>query len=183
MTRIRPAAPVDADAIARVYVESWRSTYAGLLPASVLLRRDAVARQSRWWRDAIGRGPADQAVRVAEHPAAGVVGVAGGGAARCGALGYRGEVYTLYLLDDHQGKGLGKRLFVDLCESLSRRHGRSVMVWVLDGNPARFFYRSLGGRFVARRAGRMGGARIEELAYGWDDVRELTALGRSSEAR
>ena len=52
-------------------------------------------------------------------------------------------------------------------------------MWVLKGNPARYFYETLGGKLVARRPTRLGGADIEELAFAWEDVSELIALGRS----
>ena len=183
MPRIRAATAHDAAAIAQVYVDSWRSTYAGVLPDSILLRKNALERQSRWWRHAMGRNTRNHIIRVAEHPSDGVIGFASGGPSRDDELGYRGEIYTLYLLDDYHGAGIGKRLFVDTCERLLQHHGPSIVVWVLNGNPARFFYQSLGGKFVARRPDRMGGTEIEELAYGWDDIGEHIALGRSSETR
>ena len=37
MPSVRPARPADAEAIARVYVETWRAAYVGLLPDRVLL--------------------------------------------------------------------------------------------------------------------------------------------------
>jgi len=55
-----------------------------------------------------------------------------------------------------------------------------LIVWVLSGNPSRFFYQALGGKAVARRPSTMAGAKIEELAYGWEDVRALVELGRSA---
>ena len=44
-------------------------------------------------------------VLVAEAGEAGIVGFGSCGKARAGALGFEGEVYTLYVLPDHQGRG------------------------------------------------------------------------------
>ena len=46
---LRPALPRDADDIARVHVETWQSTYAGLVPTGYLARM-SVARSSPQWR-------------------------------------------------------------------------------------------------------------------------------------
>jgi hypothetical protein len=35
---IRPATPADSSAIARVHIDCWRTTYAGLVPAEYLAR-------------------------------------------------------------------------------------------------------------------------------------------------
>ena len=79
---IRRAKPEDAAAIARVHVESWRSTYAGLLPERLLLKLSNAQHESRWWRHVLGRFRRSHFVYVAEDPRDGVVGFISGGAAR-----------------------------------------------------------------------------------------------------
>lgn len=182
MVTIRRASIEDAAAIARVYVDCWRSTYAGLLPDDLLLRPNAVEREERWWRRSLSRRRGGLLVFVAEDSAHGVIGFASGGPSRDRGLDYGGEVYTLYVDDDFQGLGIGRRLFVVVSERLAAGARDSVVVWVLNGNPARFFYEALGGKCVARRGGVMGGEPIEELAFGWEDVSELIALGKSGES-
>ena len=181
MSTIRTATPSDAEAIARVYVDSWRSTYAGLLPDEVLLRLDATQREARWWRHALVRHRRSQLVLVADDATDGIVGFVSGGSSRDRRLSYDGEIYTLYLRDEYQGAGIGKRLFMEMTQRLAGRCGQSLVVWVLKDNPSRFFYEALGGRCVAHRPGSMGGAPIAEIAYGWEDVRETITLGKSGE--
>src|SRR5713101_5081569 len=48
---IRKARPTDAEAVARIYVESWRDTYPLVLPAR-LLSSMTVEGQSARWRNA-----------------------------------------------------------------------------------------------------------------------------------
>lgn len=176
---VRPARREDAAAIARIYVESWRSTYAGLLPDKLLLRMNVADHEARWWRHALSRFRRNHFVYVAEWGDDGVVGFGSGGPSREQGLPYRGEIYTLYLGDEFHGRGIGKKLFQALAERCLRDYDRTLIVWVLAGNPTRFFYEALGGKPVARRPSTMGGAKIEEVAYGWEDVRALVALGRS----
>lgn len=172
----RRARPGDAEGIARVYVESWQSTYAGLLPDDVLLSMDAERRESRWWRRSLTRAPHRHFIQVAEHRDAGIIGFASGGPARDRRIDHAGEIYTLYLLDDWHGIGIGKRLFIETAARLEPVHGASLAVWVLAGNPNRFFYEALGGKMIARRPGRLGDETIEEVAYGWESIQSLLAL-------
>ena len=69
--RIRVARLGDAAAVAKVYVETWRSAYAGLVPNKVLTGMSE-ARQRRQWKAQIASG---DTVMVADHPDRGVVGV------------------------------------------------------------------------------------------------------------
>lgn len=49
----------------------------------------------------------------------------------------------------------------------------SMRVWVLAGNPAEKFYRSLGGVNVAQKPIEIGGAEYQEIAYGWQDLAKV----------
>ncbi len=181
MYTVRKADPRDARSIAGIYVDSWRSTYAGLLPDELLVGLDADRRENRWWRHALGRRSDRHTVFVIEQMPDDIVGFVSGGPPRDRRFDYGGEVYALYVLDEHHDLGLGKRLFTTMAAHLVRTHRRSLIVWVLDGNPSRFFYEALGGKRVAHRHGTMGGAPIEEIAYAWEDARALVALGRSDQ--
>ncbi len=182
MVKIRPARVGDAEALSRIYVEGWRSAYPGLLPANLLVGMCAGERRGRAWARVIAGPGSSERVIVAETAACEaddrpgpVVGFASGGVARQGGLGHDGEVYTLYVDDDFQGNGIGRRLFATLAVGLAGRYGPSVIVWVLEGNPARYFYESLDGRLVGRRPGSLGGADIVELAYAWPEATVLAA--------
>ncbi len=177
---IRSARVEDAAAIAHVHVESWRSTYAGMLPEKMLLKLSTAQHEQRWWRHVLGRFRRNHFVYVAENEADGVIGFGSAGTSRDRELSHTGEVYALYVLDQYHGGGIGKALFLALSERVLAERGPSLVVWVLSSNPSRYFYESLGGRRVATRMDRMGGVEIEETAYGWDDVGQLAALGDSS---
>ena len=179
MVRLRAARVCDAQDVARIYVEGWRNAYPGLLPDSLLVGMRADERRGRAWARLIARSGSSERVIVAETIGGGsakVVGFASGGAAREDGLGHDGEVNTLYVDDDFRGNGIGRRLFATMAVGLAERHGPSVMVWVLEGNPARYFYESLDGRLVGRRPGSLGGADIVELAYAWPQASVLAAL-------
>ena len=115
--RIRPARLSDASAIADIQVETWRDTYAGLIPDRTLLGLSRTSHIENW-RRILRDTRADTITRVAEGPDSRVVGFANAGRARPTKLPYDGEVYTLYVLPDHQGAGNGRRLLGALFSAL-----------------------------------------------------------------
>lgn len=164
MTRVRSAWPGDAKTIGAIHVETWRDSYAGVLPDDMLLRMSAEIEGGRWARILHG----GEAVLVAETDAGRVVAFGSCGPARRTSLDYAGEVYTLYVHPDFQDQGIGRRLLRALFGALEKRGYRSAVIWVLQVNPSRYFYQTMGGRHVADRDGRLWGVVLPEAAYGWD---------------
>ncbi|NJO56747.1 MAG: GNAT family N-acetyltransferase [Rhodospirillales bacterium] len=174
--RIRPASPEDADEIASIHVDAWRTTYPGLVPARVLVRLSERA-QAREWAAQLGRRHAAESVVVAEIAGRGVVGFGSCGEARTRGL-HAGEVYTLYMSPEHQEQGIGRAMLLRLFEHLADRGLPSALVWVLAQSPSRFFYEAMGGRPVGERNQRLWNTVLPQTAYGWDDVR-LVGLPRN----
>jgi len=168
--RIRPARAIDSAAIGRVYVDSWRTSYAGLLPDDYLARLSYLEQESAWRLQLARPG---LATFVAEDGAGQIVGFASGGAERTGTGTYFAELYTLYLLEDYHGRGIGRSLVGAFSARIMRIGFRSMLVWVLQGNPARRFYARLGGQMLQTRPVRAGGTTLMEVAYGWRDVAVL----------
>ena len=126
--------------------------------------------RARFWSGILSRR--DQGMTlVAEDVDAGVIGFGNAGTARADGLpadsDWNGEIYTLYLLPDWHGQGLGRRLLEGLFDLLWRNRLLNVILWVLEANPTRFFYEAMGGRLIARRRERFAGVMLDELAYGW----------------
>ena len=172
---LRPARPGDSAAIARIYVAGWQDAYPGLLPDKLLVGMRRAEGRAERWAGTIRNPARGERVTVAEADDGSVIGFAGGGPARARGFAYDSEVYTLYVDGDHRDGGVGRRLFSGLALDLAAALGPSLIVWVLAGNPARYFYEALGGRHVGRRTGSLGGAAIEELAFGWPDAAVLAA--------
>jgi len=202
---IRPARPGDENGIARVHVESWRSTYRGIMPDAVL---DGLSqeRRARHWKTVLESQDVREFVFVAETEpgvcresrqcgqpgelakceefgqiakpgesgASGeIVGFAVGGPERDGDPVYKGALYAIYLLEKYQRQGLGRRLVAAVAQELIRRDLCSMLVWVLVDNPACGFYEALGGRRMHSRPITIGPATLEEVAYGWPDLRAV----------
>ena len=202
MVHIREARRDDAAGIARVHVESWRTTYRGILPDDYLASLSYADREALWgrWLDAAAAGA--RAVFVAEDIAAEsapagtsdappgqtapanspanspIVGFASGGRPGRDVTDFDGELYMVYLLQSHQRRGVGKALFRRVVDWLIQDGRQSLFVWVARDNPSRAFYEAMGGRLVRERRAELFGQQIDEVAYGWDDIAALaTQLG------
>ena len=163
---IRMARPGDAGAIARLDIETWRTTYAGVLPAKYLVGLSPPRREFGW-RMAILREPRD--LRVAVDAAGRIKGFGSCGPSRSERR-FPGEVFTLYVGPDWQNQGIGRRLLIGLFERLVASGLDAAIVWVLRDNPARYFYERLGGKVVSHKPIAVGGIHVEALAYGWPDL-------------
>jgi GNAT superfamily N-acetyltransferase len=167
MTTVRPATRADATAIGRIDVECWQGTYAGLLPDKMLLGL-SVAERRRVWTGQVARHPGDTIVGLDAFGR--VQGFGNCGPCRDRDAGFAGEIFTLYVAIDHQGKGIGRALLLGLFAQQLARDLSSAIVWVLRDNPSRYFYERLGGKLVRQRTLRLAGASVEAVAYGWPDV-------------
>lgn len=190
--QVRPAVQSDAAAIARVHVETWRAAYAGVVPDHYLIAMSE-KEQRRAWRQqiatrgwagsvlvaealdpgALDPGALDAGALDAGAPDAGgrrLVGFGSCGGLRGGSLPFKAEIYTLYVADDWQGRGIGRDLLASLFQALLRAGQSSAFLWVLSRNPSRFFYEAMGGEKVAERQERFAGTWLEEMAYGWPDL-------------
>jgi GNAT superfamily N-acetyltransferase len=174
MIALRKAEVDDAEAIARVHVDAWRTTYDGLVPASHLNALSYEGRTERWL-ELLNRP--DQYTFVAEAASGAVVGYVDGGPERTGRLGFAGELYSIYLLQDYRGQGIGTRLFVCLVRALRDASLNDLAVWVLEGNRYRGFYESLGGLRICDQEITIGGGRLVEVAYGWSELELRRFLG------
>jgi GNAT superfamily N-acetyltransferase len=164
-TRVRQARADDAPLVARIYVDSWHDTYAGILPTR-LLRALTHNGQAARWRSAI-RAQGREIVLVAESDVHGLVGMMSLGPVRDGELGYDGEVYALYVDPAFFGRGAGRALLRTGFTVLRGRGYSSCLIWAHAKNPVRFFYEAMGGKLVAERTQRMMGDPVPEMAFGW----------------
>ena len=166
---IMPAGPGDAAQLARVHVQSWRETYAGILPKPYLDNLSIPRHARQWRRRLMG---ADE-VTLAAEGAEGLVGYCSGGESRWKTPG-EAEITTLYVLRQAQGAGLGRRLLTDTARVLAARGAKTLVIWVLrDNHHACGFYERLGGRLEGRGDETVGGSINPSVSYVWRDLAGL----------
>jgi len=162
---VRPARLADAAAIARVHVDSWRTSYRGILPDEFLASLSESGYRERWSR--LLSSDRSNLIYVATDDGD-VVGFASGGKERAGEDGFAGELYAIYLLEAFKRRGHGRELVRATVAGLRGLGIDDMIIWALtDNQPARAFYERLGGVFVRAQPIVIGSATLEEVAYGW----------------
>jgi len=136
---VRPATVGDVPAMARVHVQSWRETYRGLMPDSVLDDPHLVGAREQFWAAALTDPRyAQNRAAVAELDGE-LIGVAMSGPVLEAGPGQR-QLYVLYVLSSAFGSGAGPALLDAVLDA-----EESAMLWVADPNPrAQAFYRRHG---------------------------------------
>lgn len=158
--------------MARVHVDTWRTTYAGIVPDEHLadLSYDrAGANWVKYLSDPRGKTHAF----VAEAESGQIVALTSCGPPQEALAGYDGELYVLYVLQAFQRMGYGRLLVTEVAHDLAARGYHSLIVWVLKDNPARRFYERMGGRLIAEKAIEIGGRSLLDVAYAWPDLAAL----------
>ena len=170
---IREAKLEDAAAIAKVHVDSWQTTYGGLLPKDYIEKRSYEKRHHNWKkRLSENRQAKSYFTYVAENDIGEIVGFIDGGSVR-GNSTFAGEIYALYVLEAEQRKGIGKNLVQAIASKLSQAGLTSIMVWVLEDNLAVQFYQALGGQKIRQKLVKIGDDEFIEIAYGWNNTQVL----------
>lgn len=161
--KVRKGKPADAAALSDLFRLSWQQAYRGIIP-HVHLENMIRRRGPDWWLNSLRSGDSVLVLEVGGKMA----GYATMGTARARG-NYQGEIYELYLDPTHQGLGFGEHLFEACRYGLDQRKLRGLVVWALaDNSMATDFYWRRGGRPVARAYDRIGGAKLEKIAFAWN---------------
>jgi ribosomal protein S18 acetylase RimI-like enzyme len=166
---VRAATLNDVISITLVHVESWKTTYRGIMPDELLANLTVERREAMWHR--ILSNPAST---TKEDESGEVVGFVSGGHPQAEIEGFDCELYAIYLLEQAQGRGFGKALFNVFVQSLRHEGHTNMLLWVVDENEnAKRFYEKMGGEFLMlEKVETFGGKDIREVAYSWQGVEQ-----------
>jgi GNAT superfamily N-acetyltransferase len=168
---IRPGTGDDIFAIAGVLVDTWRSTFRGLLADAFL---DGMSREDEAIRLARRMGVPGVYYLVAVEPAtSNIVGFANFGPPRGRVPAQIHELYALYIRSEHQKAGIGAALVRSVAAQCAGQGAKSLFAWVLAGNPNRRFYERLGAKAIGTSGIGVGDRSYEQVAYLWEDIEAL----------
>jgi len=166
---IRPAQIDDTLAMALVHVDTWRTSYVGIVPDEHLANLSYDRCQSNWIEH-LANSRSEMFTFVAEDQSGQIVAIASGGPLREELGSFDGELYVLYVLKEFQKIGYGRQMVTQIARELGSRDYRSLVIWVLKENPARRFYERLGGQLIGEKVVEIGGKQLIDVAYGWSDL-------------
>jgi L-amino acid N-acyltransferase YncA len=170
MISVRPATEQDASAISHIHVQTWLTTYAGIVPQDYLSSLNEAERVPVWRQWLVQ----DIQAYVAELDGE-VVGFACGGQIRETLREYDAELFAIYVLKRAQGFGIGTALLGSLAASLTARGFTSMVAWCLQDNPSAGFYGKTGALRVSSKTIEIGGALLPEVAFAWPNLKMLAA--------
>lgn len=149
----------DRAEISRIYEESWKFAYKGMIPQEYL---DSIP-QGRWVKTVDNPGWNTLVMLEGEQ----IIGTSSYCASRFDDWKDYGEIISIYLLPEYMGKGYGRSLLQAAVEKLAEMGCRDILLWVLEENQrARRFYEKAG--FSASSAyldDKIGGKPVREIQY------------------
>lgn len=158
---IRKATIQDVAGIAKVHVDSWRSTYDNIIPEKYLMDLSYEQHEVKWEK-IISEGLAEVFIAEEDGKIVGFVSDRKDKDKR--VLG------AIYILDDYQGQGIGNALMKEIFHYFSQENLEKVYVEVLADNTAKAFYEHYGAKYVGEEFITIGGKALKEFIYVWDDV-------------
>lgn len=157
---IRPVYPSDdRDAISRIYEESWKYAYKGIVPQAYL---DSIP--AGQWVSKLDQEGVASLVAVEDGK---LIGTSSYGKSRWAEFGEYGEIISIYFLPQYMGRGYGRKL---LCAAVSKLQGlgfEDIFLWVLEENErARKFYERCGFNKTGHdMKHEIGGKMLREIQY------------------
>lgn len=159
---IREAKVEDAEGIARVHVDCWRTTYKNIIPRTYLDSLSYAQRTEVWKKNITN---ASNYVFVAENSKGEIVGFADGGKRETNTIEDTGDLTSIYILEQWQGQGIGKGLMKQLFLQFKKLGYKTIFVEVLEDNKSRFFYESMGANLFKSKKMNIGGKELNLLVY------------------
>ncbi len=155
--RLRP--DDDRNALSRVYEESWKHAYRGIIPQDYL---DGIPRGQ--WAASADKPSVSTLVMFEDGE---LIGTSSFCSSRFEDMAGWGEIVSIYLLPGFTGKGYGKQLFGEVLRGLKETGFRDIFLWVLEENTnARGFYERQGfvpnGKYLDDN---IGGTPLREIMY------------------
>ena len=167
---IRKASKEDIKVVSRVYVDSWRNTYRGLVPDDYLDTLSYEEAEKKWID--FFNNENEPFIYIAINDAGRIIGFASGKS--IDEENFGGELYSLYLLQASRGLGIGRHLVSGIAKHFKEKGIYSMMVWVMKQNEFGLgFYERMGGKEYIHRTSMFGVTIVEDVAYGWKDISEL----------
>lgn len=164
--QITPAAYDDLSEVARIHVASWKQTYVGQVPQAYLDNLDVARRLRAWQEQFPNRDPSGLLIAKVNNRAAGFICF---GRARDKDRDDYGEIYAIYLLKEHWGRGIGYALHESASTGLRDKGFHRAYLWVLDTNDqAIAAYRRWGGVVESDR--------VKDHVIGDQPVKEVSIL-------
>ena len=167
---IRRANIDDIEGIAKVHVDSWRTTYKGIIPDEFLSNLSYGNRIEVWKRNMKDN---NNYIVVAENEKKQIVAFVTAGKRETNEIKNSGDLTSIYALKEYQGMGIGKKLLKEAFLHFEKLGYQKIFVEVLDDNKTKYFYEYYGAEYVKTVQIKIGGKVLNEAIYEWNSVENV----------
>ena len=157
----------DAEAIAKVHMKAWKESYVGLIEQEYL---DAISFNDRLTlRKKILTTNIHGFFNLVVLHNEEIIGFCDAGPCSSKSIGYKGEIYAIYLLNEYKHSGIGSELIQKTKEHLLEQQMTPFIVWTLaDNKKACQFYKKHGGIIFDKKVEKIGRIEYQEIGYLFD---------------
>lgn len=174
----RPFTHDDIEAISKIHVTGWQSSYQHIVDQDYLDGLSVTDRMKSWQKimdedQTYGLIAEDEAGQPAGFTSFGRLRTPPPGMSPIRPL-YASEIYAIYILPEYWRQGCGKALLSASCEKLKDEKFPSVCLWVLEKNKrALSFYKTLGGQRCGKTMIDIGPNTLKDVCFGWRNIDDL----------
>ena len=151
----------DAEAVTDILIDSWQTSYRGIVSNEYLDNMDKgilADRRRKQYRDYI--------VAVSEGRIVGYCWYVNDNSFTKDVLEIDSEVIALYVDPKLKRQGLGRRLFSYVIDDLKKQGRKNMIIWCLKENyPSRKFYEKMGGMIIGEHMTNIGYKDYEEVGF------------------
>ncbi len=147
---IREATLADAQSITKVNIQAWQESYTGIVEQEYLDNLPAIFAKRLESRQQILSSPNLSITLIAQQLGGEILGYCQAGVVAKNSTAAKGEIYSIYVLEKFQNRGIGKTLLHQAFSFLTANNLTPITVATLRDNiSARKFYEHLGGVLMA----------------------------------
>ena len=150
--------------IARIHVYTWRAAYKGIMPESYLNNLSIEKRKKRWEELLLD---SNRRTLITTDERGEIIGWSSFGPSRDSDGSEFAELYAIYILPDHWGKGYGRNLMLASEKMINIQGFSKITLWVLKENTrTRRFYENSGYLHDGKEKKlEIGGVSLDAIRY------------------
>lgn len=164
---IRKAKELDSEVITKIHLNSWKTTYNNFFSEDFFNKRELeFEERNTKIKEAIIND--DDCHYIVYEENENILGFLCYGIARGNKYNSMGEIYSIYLEEKNQRRGIGTKLIEEAFKLLRQEGYKKIIIRCLDGNPSFKFYEILGGKKIDSEIHNIGGKNVIENIYEFD---------------
>lgn len=167
---IRKATEKDSEDIINVNNSTWNTTYKGLIPDGILKKYTNNSEEKIIKIKKIIKEYDNFLIALDNKK---VIGLISYGKSLNKEFKNSGEIYSLYLIKEYQGLGIGKKLFFKGIEELIKKGFDSMIINVLENNPTIKFYIKYSGLIKGEKQEKKYNYVLKEKIIYFDNLKEI----------